>query len=103
MQHWVRERGVHNGTHHETLYVHRPGSAPEQSAFPERRGYKQSTRLAWEGNEGHRSQATGVPPKVVDFLASLDGGNEVHIITAYGVAYAYDAPGLEIGFEAQCG
>ena len=41
-----------------------------------------------------------VPPNVVDFLASLYSGDEVHIITAYGVTY--DTPGFEKGFEAQC-
>ena len=43
----------------------------------------------------------GVPESVVDFLAALDEKNEVHIITSYGVTY--DTPGLEKGFEAQCG
>ena len=43
----------------------------------------------------------GVPKTVVDFLASLDEGDEVHIITSHGVKY--DTPGLEKGFEAQCG
>ena len=43
----------------------------------------------------------GVPESVVDFLASLDEGNEVHIISPYGITY--DTPGLEKGFEAQCG
>ena len=43
----------------------------------------------------------GVPESVVDFLVSLDEGNEVQIITKYGVTY--DTPGLEKGFEAQCG
>ena len=42
-----------------------------------------------------------VPEAVVKFLADMDGGNEVHIITSYGVTY--DTPGLEKGFEAQCG
>ena len=43
----------------------------------------------------------GVPKSVVKFLADIDEGNEVHIITSYGVTY--DTPGLEKGFEAQCG
>ena len=42
-----------------------------------------------------------VPGSVVDFLASLDEGNKVHIITSYGVTC--DTPGLETGFEAHCG
>ncbi len=41
----------------------------------------------------------GVPESVVDFLAALDEGNQVHIITSYGVTY--DTTGLEKGFEAQ--
>ena len=43
----------------------------------------------------------GVPKSIVDFLASLNEGNEVHIITKYGATY--DTLGLEGGFEAQCG
>ena len=42
-----------------------------------------------------------MPKSVVDFLASLDEGNEVHIITSYRATY--DPPGLEKGFEAQFG
>ena len=38
---------------------------------------------------------------VVDFLASHDEGNEINIITSYGVQYG--TPGLETGFEAQFG
>ena len=43
----------------------------------------------------------GVPESVLQFLAGIDDGNEAHIITSYGVTY--DTPGLEKGFEAQCG
>ena len=43
----------------------------------------------------------GVPKPVVQFLAEIDDGNVVHIITSYSVMY--DTPGLETGFEAQCG
>ena len=42
-----------------------------------------------------------MPESVVGLIASPDKGNEVHIITSYGVTY--DTPGLEKGFEAQCG
>ena len=35
----------------------------------------------------------GVLESVVKFLAEIDGGNEVHIITPCGVTY--DTPGLE--------
>ena len=38
---------------------------------------------------------------MVSFLASIDEENEVHIISSYGITY--DTPGLENGFEAQCG
>ena len=38
----------------------------------------------------------GVPESVVNFLALFDEGNEVHIITSYGVTY--DTPGLGRGF-----
>ena len=34
-----------------------------------------------------------VPKSVVKFLAEIDEGNEVHIITSYGVTYG--TPGLE--------
>ena len=43
----------------------------------------------------------GVPGSVVDFLTSIDEENEVHIISSYGTTY--DTPGLEKGFETQCG
>ena len=43
----------------------------------------------------------GAPKSVVQFLAEIDDGNEVHIATSHGVTY--DTPGLEKGFEAQCG
>ena len=43
----------------------------------------------------------GVPESVVRLLAEIDDENEVHIITPYGITY--DTPGLEKGFEAQCG
>ena len=43
----------------------------------------------------------GVPKSVVKFLAEIDGGNEVHIITSCGVTYG--TPGLEKLFEVQCG
>ena len=43
----------------------------------------------------------GVLESVVQFLAEIDDGNEVHIITSYGATC--DTPGLEKGFEAQCG
>ena len=42
-----------------------------------------------------------VPESVVEFLASIDEENEVHIISSYGTMY--DTPVLENGFEAQCG
>ena len=43
----------------------------------------------------------GVPESVVKFLAPTDEENEVHIISSYGITY--DPPGLEKGFETQCG
>ena len=43
----------------------------------------------------------GVPEPVVQLLAEIDDGNEVHIITSCGTTY--DTPGLEKGFEPQCG
>ena len=43
----------------------------------------------------------GVPESMVDFLAPIDEENGVHIILSYGTTY--DTPGLENGFEAQCG
>ena len=38
---------------------------------------------------------------MVDFLASIDEENEVHIISSYGITYA--TPGLENGIGSQCG
>ena len=38
---------------------------------------------------------------MVDFLASIDEGNEVHTISSYGTTY--DTHGLEKGFGAQRG
>ena len=43
----------------------------------------------------------GAPESVVDFLASLDEGNEVHITTKHGATY--ETPGLDGGFQAQYG
>ena len=43
----------------------------------------------------------GVPKSIVDFLASLNEGNEVHIITKYGATY--DTLGLEGGSKPNAG